>query len=139
MTERTVGQLVADATEHVRELVRHEIALAKAEMADDAKKAGTGAGLLVVAGVLGLLGLVMGLHAAAWGLEAAGLPTWAGYLIVFGVLVLLAGILALAGRSQFRKLHPPERTIATSKDSVAALKGDRSVAASPGGAGAGRG
>jgi hypothetical protein len=41
------------------------------------------------------------------------------------VLLLLAGVVGLAGRSQFQKVTPPERTIATSKDTVAAIKGKR--------------
>ena len=34
--ERTIGQLVADATKDLSDLVRHEIALAKSELKRDA-------------------------------------------------------------------------------------------------------
>ena len=53
--ERTIGQLVADATHDVSTIVRNEIALAKAEITTDAKAAGKGAGMLAAAAFLALL------------------------------------------------------------------------------------
>ena len=54
--ERTIGQLVADATHDISGIVRSEIALAKAEVSSGAKVMGKGAGFLVCAAVLGVLG-----------------------------------------------------------------------------------
>ena len=51
-TERTIGQLVADATHDLEGIVRGEIALAKAEVTDGAKVLGKGAGLLAGAAFL---------------------------------------------------------------------------------------
>ena len=45
-TERTIGQLVADATHDLEGIVRGEIALAKAEVTSGAKVIGKGVGLL---------------------------------------------------------------------------------------------
>ena len=45
-SERTIGQLVADATHDLQGLVRGEIALAKAEVTSGARVLGKGAGLL---------------------------------------------------------------------------------------------
>ena len=70
--ERTLGQLVADATHDISSIVRSEVALAKAEMSADAKKAGLGAGMFAVAGILAFLALILLLIAAAYGLVAAG-------------------------------------------------------------------
>ena len=56
--ERTLGQLVADATADISTIVRSEIALAKAEITGEAKIAGKGAGLLGGAAFVGLLGHV---------------------------------------------------------------------------------
>jgi uncharacterized PurR-regulated membrane protein YhhQ (DUF165 family) len=123
MTERTIGQLVADATRDVSELIRHEIALAKTELKRDVAKAGAGAGMLAAAGFLGAVAFVLLCVAAAYGLVAAGLATWLGFLIVAVALLLLAAVLALVARGQLQKVKPPERTITTSKNTVAALKG----------------
>ena len=56
--ERTIGQLVADATHDIEGIVRGEIALAKAEVTDGAKVLGKGAGLLAGAAFLVLMGVV---------------------------------------------------------------------------------
>lgn len=124
--ERTVGQLVAEATREISELVRHEVALAKTELADDAKQAGLGAGMLGGAGFLGAVGFVLLCVAGAYGLhEGAGWPLWLSFLVVAAVLFLLAGIFALLGRKRVAKVTPPERTIATTKGTIAAVKGKR--------------
>jgi hypothetical protein len=123
--ERTIGQLVSDATRDLSELVRHEIALAKAELKQDVAKVGTGAGLMGAAGFLGVVAFILLCIAGAYGLVEAGVDAWLAFLIVAAVLLLLAAVVGLAGRSQFQKVSPPERTIATSKETVAAIKGKR--------------
>ena len=119
--ERTIGQLVADASKDVSTIVRSEIALAKAELQRDAQAAAVGGGMFVAAGVLAFLALILLLIAAAFGLVAAGLSPWLAFLIVACVLLLIGVILVLVGRSRLRKIKPPERTIRTSKETVAAL------------------
>lgn len=123
--ERTIGQLVADATSDVSELVRHEIALAKTELKQDFTKGGMGAGLLGAAAFFGVVAFILLCFAGVYGLVAAGLPEWLSFLIVFGVLIVIAGVLALVGRSLLQKIGPPERAIATTKETVAVLKGQR--------------
>jgi hypothetical protein len=121
--ERTIGQLVADATHDVSSIVRNEITLAKAEISADAKVAGKGAGMFAGAGVLGFLGLVLLLFAAAYGLVAAGLATWLAFLIVAVVLFIVAGVLALVGKKAVGKVKGrPERTIASTQETIAAIK-----------------
>ena len=94
--ERTLGQLVASASEDLSTILRTEIALAKAEVTTGAKVMGKGVGLLGAAGFLSLLAPILLLQSPPSGLVAAGLPVWAGYLIVAVVLLLLTAILALA-------------------------------------------
>lgn len=121
-TERTIGQLVADATHDLQGIVRGEIALAKAEVTSGAKVAGKGAGLLAGAGVLGLLGLVLVLHGLSW-LLAEWLPVWAGYLIVALVLLLVAAVLGLLGKKALERAKPtPERAIDQGKQTLETLK-----------------
>ena len=120
--ERTLGQLVADATRDISSIVHSEVALAKAEIAADAKKAGAGAGMFVTAGVLAFLALILLLIAAAYGLVAAGLSPWLAFLIVAGALLLIGLLLVVVGKSRLGKISPPERTIRTTKETVAALK-----------------
>jgi hypothetical protein len=121
-TERTIGQLVADATHDVSTIVRSEIALAKAEIASDAKRAGAGAGMFAAAAFVAVLGLIFLFHTIVAVIDI-WLPEWAGYLITTGLLFLMAAILALVGRSSMKKLKgKPERTIKNAQDTVAAIK-----------------
>jgi hypothetical protein len=121
--ERTLGQLVADATQDVSSIVRSEITLAKAEISADAKAAGKGAGMFAGAGVMGFLGVVLLLFAVVYALVAFGLPTWLAFLVVAVVLFVVAGILALAGRKSVRQVKgKPERTIVTTQETIAAIK-----------------
>ena len=123
VTERTLGQLVADATHDLSSIIRSEIALAKAEIGADAKKAGVGAGLFAAAGLFAFLALILLLIAAAYGLVAAGLDPWLAFLIVAGTLLVLGAIMALVGRSRVGKIKgKPERTIKSAQDTIAAIR-----------------
>jgi putative superfamily III holin-X len=120
--ERSLGQLVAQASDDLSSIVRAEIALAKAELRGDVKNAALGGGLFGAAGYLGVLASVTGVVTVAYALVAAGLRPWLAFLIVTVALLLVAGILALIGRSRLKRLGPPERTIRTTKEAIAAVK-----------------
>ena len=121
--ERTLGQLVADATTDISSIVRSEVALAKAEMSADAKKAGLGAGMFAVAGVFAFLSLILLLIAAAYGLVAAGLAPWLAFLIVAVALLLVGAILVLVGKHNIENLKgKPERAIKSTQDTIAAIR-----------------
>ena len=101
-SQRTIGQLVADATHDVQGLVKSEIALAKAEVQQGAKVLGKGAGLLAGAGA-----------------EHVGRQ-----LAVVDELADLAAVLGLIGKNALSKARPkPERAIAEAEKTIAALKG----------------
>ena len=113
--ERTIGQIVSDATTNAQSLVRDEIALAKAEInADVQKGVKTGIGFGIAA-FFGIFAFLMFLFAAAWGI-ATVLPTWAAFLIVGGVLLLITIIGALFGMAQMKKIKgKPEQAIAAAQ------------------------
>lgn len=120
--ERTIGQLVADASADVSAIVRSEVELAKVEIKNDVVHAGKGAGMFAGAGVLGAYGFGVLLLGLAY-VIAIWLPVWAGLLIVAGVLFLVAGILALLGKGQIGKVKgKPEKTIDNAQKTVAAVK-----------------
>ncbi len=120
--ERTIGQLVADATHDIEGIVRGEIALAKAEVTDGAKVLGKGAGLLAGAAFLALMGFVFLLHSAAWGIST-WLPVWAGYLIVAVVVLIVATVLGLMGKKALETARPaPERAIDQAQRTIAVIK-----------------
>ena len=120
--ERTVGQLVSDASHDVSALVRSEIQLAKSEVTAGLKIGGKGAGLLGGAGFLALLGLIFLFHTLAHVIDV-WLPLWAGYLIITLLLFAVAGILALVGIKALKKAKPvPEKAIRNAQETVEAIK-----------------
>jgi hypothetical protein len=124
--ERTLGQLVSEASADLSELVRYEIALAKAEIKDDVRRGAVGGGLFAVAGYLMILVSITAVITIGYALVAAGLSAWLAFLIVTGALLLLAALLGLIGFLQVRRIKPPERTIASTKRTLAAVRGSRS-------------
>ena len=120
--ERTISQLVADATHDISGIVSSQIALAKAEMRSGVKVMGKGVGLLVGAAVLGVFALIYLFHTLAH-VIAIWLPLWAGYLIVTVLLLAVAAVLGLLGKKALEKAKPaPERTVAQAKLTMAAVK-----------------
>ena len=119
--ERTLGQLVSDASKDVSELVRYEIALAKAELQKDVQRIATGSA--VFGGALGIVlyATVALLSAAGLGI-AVWLPAWAAFLIVAGILLLVAGGLVLYGIRQFKRIKPPERAIRSTRETIAVVR-----------------
>jgi uncharacterized small protein (DUF1192 family) len=107
---------VGEVSDRISNLIRDEIALAKAEVSRKATSLAKGTAAVVAGAVFGVFAIVMGLEAAAWGLNAILVPgagdIWEGFLIVFGVLAILA-VLAFAGASRLLKRGtPPTPTMA---------------------------
>ncbi len=119
--ERTLGQLVASATAEMSALVHDEIALAKAELRQDVKRAGIGSLAISIAGVFALFSLPVLSFAAAYGIHNLGLGLAWSFLIVGVAFLLLAGLLALIAVSKFKKVKPPEKTIASVKQTAAVV------------------
>ncbi len=121
--ERTLGQLVSDATQDISSIVRSEVALAKAEIAADAKKAGLGAGMFAAAGIFAFLALILLLIAAAYGLVAAGLAPWLAFLIVALVLLITGAVLVAVGKHSIDSVQgKPKRAIKSTQDTIAAVR-----------------
>ncbi|GLI03748.1 hypothetical protein Pa4123_90280 [Phytohabitans aurantiacus] len=106
VAEQSTGELVQRASEQISRLVRDELALAKAELAEKGKHAGLGIGLFGGGGALAFYGLGA-LVATGILLLDLVLPAWAAALIVTVVLFVMAGVLALVGRRQVKQAVPP--------------------------------
>ena len=118
----SVGQLFGELAKDLSTLMRQEVALAKAELQAEAKKAGTGAGMMVAAGLAGFLTLLFLSNALWWALENvmdAGLAA----LIVAVLWGVIGGVLFSMGRKKLKQVNPkPERTVDTLSDVPGALK-----------------
>ncbi|ADH69624.1 phage holin family protein [Nocardiopsis dassonvillei] len=114
--EQSFSELLGAVTGDLQKLFRQELALAKAEMREEAAKTGKAAGLLSGAAVAGYLALLLLSLAAMFGLaELIGLG-WAA-LVVAVVWAIVGAVLAVMGRNRMREVSPkPERTIETLKE-----------------------
>ncbi|WP_285729675.1 phage holin family protein [Nocardiopsis sp. ATB16-24] len=114
--DQSISELLGEVTGDLQTLFRQEVALAKAELREEAVKAGKAAGLLSGATVAGYLAVLLLSLAVMFGLaELIGLG-WAA-LVVAVVWAIVAAVLAVVGRNRMREVSPkPERTIETLKE-----------------------
>jgi uncharacterized membrane protein YqjE len=119
LRERPTSELLKDLSQQTGTLVRQEVELAKAELAQKGKELGAGAGLLIGAAVVALLALGA-LTACLIAALASAVATWLAALIVAVVYLAIAGVLAVVGRGRIQKAAPPapEQTIETVKEDV---------------------
>jgi hypothetical protein len=115
----STAELVKNLSRDVSDLVRQEIALARAEMMQKGRKAGRGAGMLSGAAVLGLAA-VGGSMATLILLLDLVLPTWLAALIVTAAYAAVAAVLGLRGKQEISEAGPPtpERTVESVKEDV---------------------
>ena len=130
LRERPIGELLKQLSQETTTLVRQELDLAKAEMAEKGKKAGLGAGMFGAAGIVGLLALGALTACLILALTPA-MKDWLAALVVAVVYAAIAGILALVGRSRINEATPPvpEQTVETVKEDVQWAKTRRQSAA----------
>jgi uncharacterized membrane protein YqjE len=119
LRDRPIGELLKELSTQTTTLVRQELDLAKAEMAEKGKQAGLGAGMFGGAGVFGLLALGA-LTTCLIAALATGVDLWLAALIVALVYAAIAGVLALAGKKKTQEATPPapEQAIESTKEDV---------------------
>jgi amino acid transporter len=127
MTDRqseSTTTLLSDAMAHVSSLVRSEVDLARAEVDQNLKRAGTAIGLLVAALVIALTALNVLTAAIVAGLADAGLDAGWAALIVGVVLAIIAFVLVQKGTNDLKLSSiAPSRTAENVKRDTQAFKG----------------
>lgn len=112
----SLGEIVSEITNDLSTLMRQELDLMKAELKQEATKAGAGVGMLGGAGFAGyflLLFLSVALMAA---LDAVMPLGWAA-LIVAVLWGIVAAVLGQRGKSRLKTVNPkPEQTIESLKE-----------------------
>jgi hypothetical protein len=117
--DASTGELVKELSREVSQLVREEIALAKAEMTQKGKQAGIGAGLLS-GSVAFALSAVGGSMAFFILLLDIVMPAWLAALLVTLIYAAVAAVLALLGKQRISEAAPPapEQTIESVKEDL---------------------
>ncbi len=103
-----IAAAVQEISERASLLVREEIELAKAEIAEKVTKLVRGAVVGTAAGVFAVFGLTILLHGFAWLLFSLVFDdVYWGFFIVAGVLFLLAGLSAFLAVRWMKSGAPP--------------------------------
>lgn len=116
----SIGELVRDATAQMSTLVRAEVELAKSEITRDVKKGLTGSVFFILALVVLLYSTFFMFFFLAE-LLSTWLWRWAAFLIVFVLMLVVTAVLALLGYRKVRRIKGPRDTIASVRETTAAL------------------
>ncbi|GAA5214867.1 MULTISPECIES: phage holin family protein [Streptomyces] len=116
--DRSVSHLLSAVTADLQTLFRQEVELAKAEVRDEASRAGKAAGMFGGAGFAGYMVLLFLSLAAVLGLANVIDGGWAA-LVVAAVWGVVAAVLYQKGRKRMSTVSPkPERTVQTMKENA---------------------
>jgi putative superfamily III holin-X len=119
----SVGELVGEVARDLSTLMRQELALAKAELKEEAAKTGRAAGMLGAAGLAGYLVVLFLSFALWWGLANVMDEAWAA-LIVAALWAIAGAVLYATGKERLAAVNPkPERTVETVSEIPGALRG----------------
>jgi uncharacterized membrane protein YqjE len=116
LRERSVPELLKQLSTETSTLVKQELDLAKAELTEQGKRAGMGAGFIGGGALFGL-GAFGAFTAMLIALLGLAMDTWIAALIVTAVYGAIAGVLAMRGKSKIQEATPPaEQTVETLKE-----------------------
>jgi putative superfamily III holin-X len=110
-----LAQAIQEVSQRASLIVREEIELAKAEMAEKARRMAIGAAAGAIAGIFLLGGLIYLLHSASWLLwQLTGTKTsyWLGFVMVGGGLAILGIFAGLAAVRFLKRAMPPSPKMA---------------------------
>ena len=115
----SVTGLLRGALDDVRDLIREEVALARAEVRYEASKVGAaGIQFGVAAVALWFAGMFL-FTAGALGLAALlNWPAWAGFAVVSALLAVAGAVAFMSGRRAVRAVQPLPRTIDSIKETL---------------------
>jgi Putative Actinobacterial Holin-X, holin superfamily III len=120
--ETSVGELIGNISDDLSRLFRQEVELAKAELKQEATKAGKAAGMLGGAGFAGYLAVVLLSFALVFGLGNVMDLGWAA-LIVAVIWGVIGAVLYANGRKKLKTVDPvPHRTVDTIKEDAQWMK-----------------
>jgi hypothetical protein len=114
-------ELLSELGGELSTLVRQEMQLARVELRREMATTAKGSAALIVAAVGGLLTVVFGTSAAAWGLAQVMATGWA-FLIVTLVWLLITSVAGVIGLRKLKQVGPPTETVQSLKEDVAWAK-----------------
>jgi len=120
--ETSIGEVIGNISNDLSQLFRQEVELAKAEVKQEAAKAGKAAGMLGAAGFAGYLTVVLLSFALVFALGNVMDLGWAA-LIVAVIWGIVGAVLYATGRKRLKTVDPmPRQTVDTLKEDAKWLK-----------------
>jgi len=120
--QTSVGELIGNISDDLSRLFRQEVELAKAEVRQEAAKAGKAAGMLGAAGFAGYLTVLLLSFALVFALGNVMDLGWSA-LVVALIWAIAGAVLYAAGRRKLKAVDPmPRRTVETIKEDAQWLK-----------------
>jgi len=117
-----IGEIISEITQDLSRLLRQEVELAKAEVKQEATKAGKGVGMLAGAGLAGFMVIILLSFALVYALDAIMPQGWAA-VIVAVLWAILGAVLYSVGRKQLKSVNPvPQQTAETMKENAEWLR-----------------
>ncbi|MBM2621462.1 phage holin family protein [Actinoplanes sp. LDG1-06] len=122
VAETSVGEMIGNISNDLSQLFRQEVELAKAELKQEAAKAGKAGGMLGGAAFAAYLAVVLLSFALVFALDAVMPAGWAA-LIVAVLWGVIGGVLYVTGKNKLKTVDPmPRRTVDTLKEDAQWLK-----------------
>ena len=119
---RSLKQILQDIVNHVSDIIRSEVRLAKTEVRQDVTHYAKTSAFIGVAGVLALYAVGFILLSAVYGLQGV-MSSWLAAFVVGAAVGIVAAILYLTGRKKLTQASlRPDKTIQTLEDNVTWFK-----------------
>ena len=117
--DQSIVDLLKTAISDAQELIRSELALAKAEWRQEMSRIQVGIGAFAGAAVAAIVAVVLLAMTMAWGIsEGLGWPVWAGFAIITLLMMVTAAILAYVRRRRFSAQPALPLTVDTLKENA---------------------
>jgi uncharacterized membrane protein YqjE len=106
--DRSVGELVTDASQQASTLIREEIELAKAEISEKVSQLVRGSVVAIVAGVFLFFALILIMEGVAWLLNDLVFDNfWLGFFVEALLFIAIGAIAVLVAVRSIKKGAPP--------------------------------
>ena len=120
--DRSIRQILQDIVNHVSDIIRSEVRLAKTEVRQDVAHFGKAGTWIGAAGVSALYAVGFILLSVVYALQEV-MPSWLAALLVGVAVGIVAAILYLKGRKTLAQASlRPDKTIQTLEDNVTWFK-----------------
>ena len=117
--DQSIADLLRTTFQDAQDLIRGEVALAKAELRHEVTRLRAAALSLAIAAMAGMIAVIFLLTAVAWAIPLlTGWSTWTGFAIVGAVALLSAATLGIMGRNTLSSTRPMPLTMEAMKENM---------------------